>query len=125
MVKEKKISPLYVIDPFGVTRLVREEIFDDEDEEDDGFDIKESVGVIWSGTMSKCAKIKALTYQVGLCLSEDRMLWFAIYTSWVHKFMAFTFTTYYWLYMVEWVKTYEDKAKEVTVPVPEPAPEAD
>ena len=116
LVKEKKITALYIIDPFGVTRLIRDEILDDdEDEEDDGIDIAKSVGVIWTGTMGCCGKIKTLTQQVWLTLKEDRVLWFAIYTSWVHKFMAYTFTTYFWLYMVSFVgqkfdgKEFEEK----------------
>ena len=36
--------------------------------------------------------------------SSDRILWFGVYASFVHKMMAYTFTTYYWLYLVSWVE---------------------
>lgn len=44
--------------------------------------------------------------------SSDRILWFGVYASFVHKMMAYTFTTYYWLYLVSWVE-------EVPAPVVE------
>ena len=111
MVKEKKISVVYIIDPMGLHKIVKEDIWEDEDEEDDGLDfddVKIKAERAYETSLKGCLKVKTLTTNVFVALGEDRILWFAIYASFVHKFIAYSFNTYFWLYMASWVGVLDD-----------------
>ena len=105
MVKEKKISVIYMIDPLGIHQVVKQEFEESDDTDNEGFDlgdIEEATDAFMLGAAGRFDKCMMLTKRVYHVLSGDRILWFGIYASWVHKMMAYTFTTYYWLYMASW-----------------------
>jgi hypothetical protein len=106
MVKEKKISVIYMVDPLGVHKIITEDLWDDEDADDDGIEdhtLAHRAELVWGGTVSGWAKIKLLTSQVFNIVKSDAMLWFALYASWVNVFIAYTYTTYFWLYITSFV----------------------
>ena len=115
LVKEKKISVVYIIDPMGIHKIVKEDIWEDEDEEDDGLDLddlKIKADRALEASLKGCKKVKTLTTNVFEALGEDRILWFAIYASFVHKFIAYSFNTYFWLYVTSWVGQLDDFTDE-------------
>ena len=106
---------VYIIDPMGLHKIVKEDIWEDEDEEEDGLDmddIKIKAERAYETSLKGCLKVKTLTTNVFVALGEDRILWFAIYASFVHKFIAYSFNTYFWLYMASWVGVLDDFTDE-------------
>ena len=105
MVKEKKISIVYMVDPLGVHQIVADELEESDDTDDEGLDLgdlKEAADNFFLGAASRLDKCKKLHTRVYQVFTSDRILWFGVYASWVHKMMAYTYTTYFWLYVSSW-----------------------